>query len=123
MLVRLAIHEDAGEVLAAVLTAAALLARAFLRLLAPFLARAFTSLTRLRCAVALCSVRPILLLLAIRQYTRHLKRLAFSSSNAIKTRTQSGDGKPVVTRSLDSSPTTVPWTGSRATPRGCPLDR
>jgi hypothetical protein len=52
--VRLATHVEAGGVFGAALTAAALRARALLRFLAPFLARAFTSLTRLRCAAALC---------------------------------------------------------------------
>ena len=52
--VGLATHDEAGGVFGAVLRAAALLARALLRFLAPFLARAFTSLTRLRCPAALC---------------------------------------------------------------------
>ena len=46
-------HDDAGGVFGSVLRAGALLARALLRFLAPFLARAFTSLTRLRCPAAL----------------------------------------------------------------------
>jgi hypothetical protein len=65
--VRLATHEEAGGVFGALLTAAALIARALLRFFALFLARAFTSLTRLRCAAAFCWARSILLLLAIAQ--------------------------------------------------------
>jgi hypothetical protein len=63
--VRLAAHAEAGGVFGAALTVAALLARALLRLFAAFLARAFTSLTRLRCAAALRCVRSTLLLLAM----------------------------------------------------------
>jgi hypothetical protein len=48
----LATHEEAGGVFGALLTAAALIARACLRFFALFLARAFTSLTRLCCPAA-----------------------------------------------------------------------
>ena len=47
-------HDEAGGVFGAVLRADALLARAILRFFAPFLARAFTPLARLRCPAALC---------------------------------------------------------------------
>lgn len=63
--VRLTTHDEAGGVFCWFLRTAALPARALLRRLAPFLARAFTSLMRLRCPAALRSARPILLLLAI----------------------------------------------------------
>ena len=52
--VGLATHDEAGGVFGAVLRAAALLARALLRFLARFRARASTPLTRLRCPAALC---------------------------------------------------------------------
>ena len=51
---QLATHEEPAGIFGAALTAAALRARALLRFLAPFLARSFTSLTRLRFAAALC---------------------------------------------------------------------
>ena len=52
--VGLATHDEAGGVFGAALRAAAWLARAALRFLAAFLARACTFLTRLRCPAALC---------------------------------------------------------------------
>jgi hypothetical protein len=47
-------HTEVGGVFGSGLTLAALTARAFLRFLAAFLARSFTSLTRFRFAAALC---------------------------------------------------------------------
>jgi len=52
--VQLATHEEGGGVFGAPLTTAALIARALRRFFAPVLARACTSLRRLRCADAFC---------------------------------------------------------------------